>query len=210
MRWVAGVERRVHVVAQPLHAVGRLGDHLLAVDDQAEGLPHLVVVERLDVGAHREGDPRACLGLKERHAGALGHLALRAGDHLAVVRRAAEQGIELRRRVGELDDLERVHVGAAVGTPVALVLREHALLAGKEVGDLERAGADGAGRALGVIAGRDDPAAVCGERLREDRVRRIEDEGHGEIVDLLDALRGESQQLRRREPGVLGIHDPLE
>ena len=65
---VAGVERRVHVVADPAEAAVGLVDHLLAVDDETERLAHVDVVERLLVDAHGEGLPAAGLGLEERVA----------------------------------------------------------------------------------------------------------------------------------------------
>ena len=107
----AGVEAPVHVVGHDAQAAVGLVDHLLAVDDEPEGLAHAHVAVRLDVDAHGERAPRAGLGVEERET--LGRLddlglALRQLGHRLDL--AAVQRVDARRVVGELDHGEGVDV----------------------------------------------------------------------------------------------------
>ena len=119
---------------------------------------------------------------------------------------AAEQRVDARRVVGEVDDDQLVGVRLAV-LPVVRVLQEAALLARGEAVVLVRAGADGVGR---VVVGGDDAVEVLAEVVRERRVGELERHADGPVVQLLHAVALDVADRGGADLRVLRIGDPLE
>ena len=62
---VGGVERGVEVVGDAAESAECVLEHLVAVDDQPEGLAHAHVGERLLVDAHAQRQPAAALVVEQ-------------------------------------------------------------------------------------------------------------------------------------------------
>ncbi len=200
------VVRRVEVVRDPALAAQHLVDHLLAVDDQPERLAHAVVVERRGVDAHGERLPRARLGDEdlERRVG-LDVGDLRRGQRGDRVDLTAEQRVDPRRVVGEVDDDQLVGVRLAV-LPVVRVLQEAALLARREALVLVRTGADRVGR---VVVDGHDPVEVLAEVVREARVGELQRHADGAVVQLLQTAAVDVADRGGADLRVLRVGDPL-
>ena len=189
---VGHVERRVEVVAEPAVATQGVGDHLLAVGDQAHRLAHADVGVRLEVDPHRERHPGAGLGLED-----LPTLVLEGADQVVrqVVDRLHLPGLErvdLGARVGEVLDVQLVD--ERLVAPVVVVLDEDAVLARRERLVLERGGADGV---LRVVVRRDDAQRVLGEEVVQQGIGRLELDHHGALAGLLGV--GEVEDRRQRD-----------
>src|SRR5690348_16327974 len=108
---VTGIEGRVQVVPDEPVAGRDLRDHPLPVDQQPHRLADLDVVEGGHVDRHAQRQPAAGLGDQRLRVLGLDDLDLRGGQVGHRVDLAAEQGVHLRGRAGEVGDRDRVEVG---------------------------------------------------------------------------------------------------
>ncbi len=180
---VAGVERRVQVVALEAEAGEHLRDHLGPVHDQPHGLPHPDVVERRHVNRHAQRQPAAGLGHKGVQAAALEYSHLRGRQVGHGVDLTAEQPVDLRGRVVEVDDRDLVKVRLAAA-PVVGVAHVDALLPWRERLELVGARADLRGR-VGLVSDRHHVEGVARQRLRDRRVGGLKRQLDGVLVQLL-------------------------
>src|SRR6266516_1688554 len=209
-RVVAGVERRVDVVADV--AVAREGelDHLLAVGDQPERLADPHVVERCLIDGHADRNPAAALAVEDLEASRLRRCDLgerHRGDRVDL---ATEECVDARDVVVDVDDEHTIEVGLAV-LPVIGVAGELGAVAGREADERVRPRPDLLAALLRVlVADRDDAHEVLAEGVRQHRIRLIKSDPDGPLVDLAHVLRPEAGELRRRVEAQLLVEHALD
>src|SRR5829696_3698012 len=194
---VTGVERRVDVVRNRAMTREGLRDHLLPVGDETERLADARVLERLLIDPHADRIPGAGLRLVDGEVLApldQGNLSVRyVTDGVELT---TEEGVDLGRLRGEVNDLDLIEVRLAFA-PVVLVADMDAPLAGLEALDLVRPGPDriALADAVRAVALGHDRVVVLGEGVEQRRVGTGEVQRDRSFVDLVDRIavdRGEA------------------
>ena len=207
---VVGVVRRRDIRSQRPKTVERGGDELWAVDEVAEGLADVDVVERRLVHPHRERLDGARPG-RERHNARrlLQDLHLRPAQLPGAVDDLADKGVLDCGGVLEVQDGNRVQVREP-WLPIVLVADEDALLARREALVHERACAVGlvllrppVGCDVQEVPKRRQLLGEAPERARH---------GHfdGQFVELLQSLQVHGRKDERPPERGLRVEDRLE